>query len=286
MRHFSTFAAAIFLMLLGGIGCASSSSHEASTPLRSDASGAKPASADWAVTLDNIEACSCPLFCQCYFNARPALHEEGAPGHEHAMRYCRFNNAFRISKGHYNDTSLDGLKFWMAGDLGGDFSKGQMDWAVLHFEPSATPQQREAATAVVKAIFAVKWNSFTVGPDAAIEWSRTDDAAVGRLGGGKTAEIMLKAVRGDDGKPVVLQNVKFWGAPHNTGFVIMRSEVEAYRAGDRPFEYHQSNGFFTTIEMSAASTGAEPRASAMDIPRMLSAHSGAATCCMPQNATK
>jgi hypothetical protein len=73
--------------------------------------------AEWAVMLDNIEACSCPTFCQCYFTGQPALHD----GQEHAMRYCRFNNAFRVAKGHYGSTNLDGMKFWMAGDLGGDF---------------------------------------------------------------------------------------------------------------------------------------------------------------------
>lgn len=36
------------------------------------AEDAKPA-AEWDITLDNIEACSCPTFCQCYFNDRPAL---------------------------------------------------------------------------------------------------------------------------------------------------------------------------------------------------------------------
>src|ERR1019366_3846680 len=97
----------------------------------------------WAVSIDNIEACSCPTFCQCYFSGQPAMHPAGAEGHEHVMRYCRFNNAFKITQGHSGSTSLDGLKFWMAGDLGGDFSKGEMDWAVLRFEPSATPEQRK-----------------------------------------------------------------------------------------------------------------------------------------------
>ena len=209
------------------------------------------ASADWSVTLDNIEACSCPTFCQCYFNDRPALHEAGKEGHEHAMRYCRFNNAFQVDKGHYANTSLDGMKFWMAGDLGGDFSKGQMDWAVLHFEPSASPEQREAAKAIVAAIFAVKWNSFTVGADAKIDWQKSGDGAEAKLNGGKSAQIVLKQTLGSDGKPVVLQNVKFWSAPRNNGFEIMSNEIEAYHEGDRAFEFHHTNGFFTRIEMGA-----------------------------------
>jgi hypothetical protein len=29
----------------------------------------------------------------------------------------------------------------------------------------------------------------------------------------------------------------------------MTNEIEAYRAGDKPFEFHHTNGFFTRIEM-------------------------------------
>src|SRR5205085_6689804 len=129
--------------------------------------------------LDNIEACSCPTFCQCYFTGQPALHE-GQAADAHAMRYCRFNNAFRVAKGNYETTKLDGMKFWMARDLGGDLSKGQFDWAVLHFEPSATPEQRKAAEAIVHAMFPVKWNSFTTGADAKIDWRKDDDSAMAK----------------------------------------------------------------------------------------------------------
>ncbi len=43
----------------------------------------------WSVKADYIEACSCHLFCPCYFNAKP----EG--GH-----HCEFNNAIKITQGH------------------------------------------------------------------------------------------------------------------------------------------------------------------------------------------
>ena len=67
----------------------------------------------------------------------------GEAGGEH---YCKFNNAYKVNKGHYGDVKLDGAKFWLAGDLGGDFSKGQMDWAVLTFDPSVKPEQRQASS--------------------------------------------------------------------------------------------------------------------------------------------
>src|SRR6266536_2834375 len=101
---------------------------------------------DWAMNATIIEACSCPMFCQCYFDTKPAAHGEhaGHAGHEGmAEHYCKFNNAFKVNSGHWGDTKLDGAKFWLSGDLGGDFSKGEMDWAVLTFDPSVSKEQRE-----------------------------------------------------------------------------------------------------------------------------------------------
>ena len=81
---------------------------------------------EWALNATTIEACSCPMFCQCYFNPKPAAHHEhGAVAH-----YCQFNNAYKVNHGHYGSTNLDGAKFWITGDLGADFSQGKMDWAL------------------------------------------------------------------------------------------------------------------------------------------------------------
>ena len=32
--------------------------------------------AKWHMNATAIEACSCPMFCQCYFNSAPAAHSE------------------------------------------------------------------------------------------------------------------------------------------------------------------------------------------------------------------
>ena len=50
---------------------------------------------------------------------------------------------------------------------------------------------------------------------------------------------------------MTIQNVKFWAAPKNDGFKLMKNEVEAYRVGEKPFEFKGTNGFVTTIEMSS-----------------------------------
>jgi len=52
----------------------------------------------WAMKADIIEACSCPMFCQCY------LTPSGGPRRARGPRrrpFLQFNNAYKISKGNW-----------------------------------------------------------------------------------------------------------------------------------------------------------------------------------------
>src|SRR5215207_9135241 len=93
----------------------------------------------WSMNASIIEACSCPMFCQCYFDTKPAAH--GGHGSHEGEHFCKFNNVFKVNSGYFGETKLDGAKFWVAGDLGGDFSKGKMDWATLTFDPAVSKEQ-------------------------------------------------------------------------------------------------------------------------------------------------
>jgi hypothetical protein len=206
-----------------------------------------------------IEACSCPMFCQCYFNTEPAGHHT----HHGEGHFCRFNNAFKVDSGHYGDVALEGAKCWVAGDLGGDFAEGKMDWAVLHFDKAVTPEQREGIGTILGALYPVEWGSFTMGADADMEWEATADRAVARLDGGKTAEVVLNRFAGMTEEPVAVHNLIYWGAPRNDGFVLMPNEVEAYRIGDKAFEYKGTNGFMITLGIASGNAEAgEPAAAA------------------------
>jgi hypothetical protein len=209
----------------------------------------KTAGSGWAMNSTIIEACSCPMFCQCYFNAEPAGHaDHHGTGAKH---FCKFNNAFKVNRGHHGTVKLDGAKFWVAGDLGADFSKGQMDWAVLHFDSAVTPEQRKAIGEILPKVYPVKWNSFTMGADAPMEWGYTKDRAVAKLGGGKMAEVVLNRPTSamNDAEPIVMKNLKYFGVPRNDGFVMMPNEVEAYRVGEKAYEFKGTNGFMITIDI-------------------------------------
>jgi hypothetical protein len=216
---------------------------------------------NWSMNATIIEACSCPMFCQCYFDSKPAGHAMTMAGHEGmAEKYCRFNNVLRVNKGMYGTTKLDGAKFWIGGDLGDDFSAGQMDWAVIHFDPSVTKEQRAGIAEVMGHVYPVKWKSFTVGADGPIDWSYTKDRAVAKMDGGKMGEVILnRNTQSMTSAPIVIQNLKYWGVPRNTGFNLMQNEVEAYRVGDKAFEFKGTNGFMITFDINSKDMMAKPK---------------------------
>ncbi len=50
---------------------------------------------------------------------------------------------------------------------------------------------------------------------------------------------------------MVIDNLRYFGAPRNTGFVLMPNEVNAYRVGAKPFEYKGTNGFMITYDINS-----------------------------------
>ncbi len=225
-----------------------------------------PKGPDWKMSATVIEACSCPMFCQCYFNPKPAAHAQGGHGghggHGESRHFCRFNNVYRVDTGRYGDVPLDGAKFWISGDLGGDFSQGKMDWAVVTFDRATSKAQREAIQAIVARLFPVHWNSLSTA-EGDITWKASGGTAQALLDGGKTAEVKLTTSqlnRNKAAEPVVLHNVRYWGAAANDGFILMPNEVVAYRVGDRAFEYRGTNGFMLTLHADSKTSPPAPAA--------------------------
>ncbi len=151
---------------------------------------------------------------------------------------------------------LDGAKFWLANDLGADFSKGQMDWNVLTFDKAVTKEQRAALSEIVGALFPVKWNSFKTAEASIDTWKYDNETAVATMDGGKTAEVRLRRFPGMTNEPIVIRNLRYWGAPRNDGFVLMPNEVEAYRVGEKAFEYKGTNGFLITVDINSKDVAA------------------------------
>jgi len=211
------------------------------------AGAGSPSNAKWAMNATAIEACTCPMFCQCYFNTKPAAHSGHGDKH-----FCKFNMAYKVNSGHHGSTKLDGAKFWVSGDLGADFGDGETEWAVVTFDKNTTKEQREALGAILPKLFPVTWKSFETA-EGAVTWNATGEQAHATLDGGKSAEIKLKKTASamEAGKPAVLRNVRYFGAPRNDGFIMMPAELQAYRAGERAFQSNGTNGFMITVDINS-----------------------------------
>jgi hypothetical protein len=189
----------------------------------------------WHIKASYIEACSCALFCPCYFNTAPDKD------------FCKFNNAIKIKEGHYGKVKLDGMKVWMSGDLGGDFTKG-MKSSYYTFEPSATQEQVDAALKVFAHVYPAKFSESGVDR-APIVWEKKGDTAHAKLGDGQ-GEVHLAIVKGNDNKsPVVIKNLAYWGAQKNDGFVLAKSKHH-YKGHGLDYAFNDANGFLIEIESS------------------------------------
>ncbi len=212
--------------------------------------------ADWHFNGTVIEACSCPMFCQCYFNTEPANHAGHAMhgGHdaEHgADHFCEFNMAYKINQGHHGDTDLAGVKFWVAGDLGSEWDDGTTEWAVVTFAPGTTDAQKAGVATALTHIFPVEWKSFEVAADAEISWEAGADRAEAKLAGGEKAHIILNNWQAQGGEEAMLTNVAYFGAPRNSGFKMMPNEVQTWKVGENAFEFNGTTGFMITVDMSS-----------------------------------
>jgi hypothetical protein len=206
---------------------------------------AAPAAAkpDFDITASYIEACSCDMFCPCYFNDHSTTH-----GNEH---YCRANLVLHVDKGNYKDVKLDGAKVWIATDLGSDWSTGKNSWVVLNYHPSVTPAQRTALNDIIGQLYPFQWQKMDVAT-AAFTWNVDTKAGVAhaKMSDGK-GEVVLERVKGTSpDRDIVIQNLKYWMAQSNNGFHMWKSKHEAFEGQGHKFSYDGTNGFLITIHFS------------------------------------
>lgn len=207
---------------------------------------ALPPAPAWQMKADYVEACSCHLFCPCYFNKHA----------EHP--YCNFNMAVTVREGHSGDVNLSGAKYWLSGDLGdkwGTEKKG--NWVLVSFDPSTTKAQRDALAPMILKTYGLDWGELKV-QEAPIEIARNGDVVEAKLANGQMAYMKLQKEPGADGKGVVLQNVDYFGAASNEGFQMYKTVEHRVDAGGHQFTHSGTNAFLITIvsqEGTAKKTG-------------------------------
>ncbi|WP_163560788.1 DUF1326 domain-containing protein [Halomonas sp. NO4] len=86
---------------------------------------------DWRLEGDWIKNCNCAFGCPCDFQAPPTQGE------------CLGFLGMRINSGHFGETRLDGLSFFVVVSFPGPLHEGDGDAQPL-IDDKATPEQREA----------------------------------------------------------------------------------------------------------------------------------------------
>lgn len=224
----------------------------------SNAAGLPTGKPDWSLNMDVLETCTCQVFCQCFFTDIPDVADDlGPPQGTSAQRYCQFNQAYRVNSGHVDAVSLDGVRFWFAGDGGDDFDKPKSEWAVLTFDSAVSRPQRDALRRILNRLAWYRpgsWKSYSIGEDVPIEWAADARTAHATLGRGSVAEIALRTKIGMHGQPVKISNLSYFGFPRHSDFILMPSTMLAYHRGVHSFEHKDkgTNGFLTTVDMTAA----------------------------------
>lgn len=226
MKKLGITATAILLVLAAVVAFAQMSG-------KGKASSGKPG---WTFDAKIIEACSCRLFCPCYFNMSPEQH------------FCQFNNAINVVSGNYGGVNLAGVKVWVSGDLGENFEQNTQRWAVFTFDPSVTQAQIDAMSKILGTIYDLKFDVLGVDKKP-ISWEIAGDKAVAKLGNGADGTVELSAFKDKSGKIAVIRNLAYWGAKSNTGFNLYKSKHH-YKGHDHEYKFEDTNGFVIEITSS------------------------------------
>ena len=201
---------------------------------------AAPSESSWRMKADYVEACSCHLFCQCYFN--------DSHGHKHAEHpFCEFNMAVTVREGHSGNVDLANTKYWLTGDLGDKWgTEKKATWVTVSFDPKTTQAQRDALAPIILKTYGLEWGELKV-QEAPIEIRQSGNIVEAKLADGKQAYLKLQREPGIDGKGVVLKNVKYFDAVQNDGFQMYKSIEHRADVQGHQFSYSDRNAFLITI---------------------------------------
>lgn len=199
------------------------------------ASTAAAAGTPWSLDVTYVEACSCYLFCPCYTNTHSS-HD-----------FCEFNIAGRVNDGSFGGVSLKDARYWLAGDLGHEWgTEGKSPWLVITFDPRVPQEQRDALVKILTKIYPVEWGNVKLD-ESKITWWIGRDQAWARLANGN-GEMVLEPFPGANGDKIVLENIKYWTASKNHGFVFHKSKVHRWNGFGHEFSYSGRNAFTVRIE--------------------------------------
>jgi hypothetical protein len=181
----------------------------------------------WSIDVDYAESCECDAPCPCLLG--------GDPTHRH----CTGNSIVMIKKGNYDTVNVDNLKMYVTFALN--------DWTKVYVDQSATQAQIDALTILLKQprtvsfLFHGKLLSVEKVPISVLTTDSTFTYSV------PASYTQIKYLKGKDGKPVSLQNLKGNFASNN----MLCKSVKLEHTGDnKAFSFSGTHGMISHFAAS------------------------------------
>lgn len=169
----------------------------------------------WSMEADYLQACNCHYGCPCEFQAPPTLG------------FCDGVGAWKISRGQFGETLLDGLAFGFAAHWPKALHEGN-GTAALYFDERATPPQREALIEIATGkaggmpFELILTTISTVLPFQFVPFKFNLDGRNSSVQAGDTMKLALAPIKNPvTGEP---EGVRI---QHETGFIFQTAEVVA-----------------------------------------------------------
>ncbi len=181
----------------------------------------------WAFDADYAESCDCSVPCPCLLGQDPT------------NRSCTGNSIIMIKKGHYDAVNVDGLKLYVTFELN--------SWSKVYVDQSATQAQVDALMKLLKqprtVAFLFKGKILSV-EKVPVSVGKTDSTLTYSVPGSYT---QIQYLKGKDGKPVSLQNLKGNFASNN---MLCKSVKLEHTGDEKAFSFSNTHGLVSNFSAS------------------------------------
>ncbi len=182
--------------------------------------------ADWHVTADVAESCSCDVSCPCNFGSSPT-HD-----------YCHGNRLYQITKGHHGDTDVSGLEMIIT------FSMGE--WSKFYVSDKATDAQMEALERLTPHFLGGFQRAGILSTERApLTVERTDDKLKFSV---PESSVEMDVMKGFGGKPVMVSNLPSATFQHYTQY---KSVDHRHSSSKMEFQYSGTTGFASKLDVGS-----------------------------------
>lgn len=178
----------------------------------------------WAIEADVAECCSCAIPCPCNFG-RPTRQR------------CLGNRLIQITRGHIDDSALDGVAFVVTFEMG--------KWARVYLDASIDAVRRAAFEQVFPLAFAGFHKLAPAREQVPLTVTRTDSTVAFAV---PDSTVEMKLLLGLNGKRITIDGLP---SPVFHGYTQYESVVHRHRSAQGEFAHSETNGF--TSRMIAAS---------------------------------